>query len=73
MKIKKDTLLRVKHNRKGEFLGRAMEDFDTEKEEFYPIIVVQIKSVVGMNTEATFFPTCLQNGPEQWFVTNPME
>jgi hypothetical protein len=39
MEIKKGTLLNVKHSRKGRFLGIAREDFDTDKEEWYPINV----------------------------------
>ena len=37
MKIKKGTELRVNHCRKGKFIGEATEDFDTDKNEFYPI------------------------------------
>lgn len=48
MIIKKGTLLKVEHKRKGSFTGIAIEDFDTEKEEFYPIAVAQEKIVRGM-------------------------
>jgi len=50
MKIKKGTILIVKHSRKGEFFGRALKDFDTEADEFYPIAVAQVKPVIGINT-----------------------
>lgn len=39
MLIKKGTLLVIKHSRKGTFEGIAKEDFDTEIDEFYPIIL----------------------------------
>lgn len=40
MIIKKGTKLRVEHQRKGQFYGEAYEDFDTEKDEWYPIRAV---------------------------------
>ena len=49
MKIKKDSLLDVNHSRKGQFVGIATEDFDTEKDEFYPIRIA--KRSEGGNTE----------------------
>lgn len=51
MKIAKGTLLQVQHSRKGGFMGIALRDFDTKKEEFYPIAVAQRESVQGLNTE----------------------
>jgi hypothetical protein len=51
MKIKKDTILKINHTRKGLFYASAMRDFDTEKEEFYPVRVAQNKTVKGMNTD----------------------
>ena len=51
MKIKKGTILLVKHSRKGEFFGKALKDFDTEVDEFYPIAVAQEKKIEGLNTE----------------------
>ena len=51
MKIKKGTSLKISHTRKGQFYGIAYEDFDTTKEEFYPIKVAQIKAIQGANTE----------------------
>ena len=49
MKIKKGTLLDVKHSRSGNWRGIATEDFDTDVEEFYPIALAQKKEIVGMN------------------------
>ena len=46
MIIKKGTNLIVKDRRKGTFKGIAKEDFDTEKDEFYPVITKQC--VYGM-------------------------
>lgn len=37
MKIKKGELLEIIHTRKGNFKAVATRDFDTEKEEFYPV------------------------------------
>lgn len=48
MKVKKDQLLLVSHQRKGSFKGIAMRDFDTEEETFYPISVAE-KTVVGLS------------------------
>ena len=39
MKIIKGTILKVYHKKKGVFCGKAKRDFDTDKEEFYPIIL----------------------------------
>ena len=50
MKIKKGTLLQVNHSRSGNWKGIATKDFDTEKEEFYPIALAQEKEVHGLNT-----------------------
>jgi len=41
MKIKKGQMLLVTHSRKGTFKGIAQEDFDTKKEECYPVCVVE--------------------------------
>jgi len=41
MKIKKGELLEINHTRKGVFKGVATEDFDTEKNEFYPIVLAE--------------------------------
>lgn len=49
MFIKKGTKIVVKHSRSGMWNGVAWKDFDTEKEEFYPIELDQEESVYGMN------------------------
>lgn len=49
MIVKKGTLLKVNHERKGIFTGIAQKDFDTKKVEFLPIAVAQKKVVDGMN------------------------
>jgi hypothetical protein len=41
MKIKKGTKVFVNHSRKSSFHGIAKEDFDTEKDEWYPIIALE--------------------------------
>ena len=53
MEIKKGTLLTITHSRKGEFLGMASEDFDSDKEKFYPIRVAikNKEGVKGLNNE----------------------
>lgn len=47
MIIAKDTILEVRHNRSGRFIGIAKEDFDTE-DEWYPIAVHQDELVNGL-------------------------
>lgn len=47
MFIKKGTKLKVVHNRKGTFTGIALEDFDSEKEEWYPIATVEFVGSVN--------------------------
>jgi len=39
VEIKKGQIVEVRHTRKGTFTGKATRDFDTEKEEWYPIAV----------------------------------
>jgi len=48
MNIKKDTILKIKHSRKGTFIGKAIKDFNTN-DEWYPI-VVEDEEVKGINT-----------------------
>lgn len=73
MIIKKGTGITVKHSRTGVFDGVAKRDFDTETEEFYPIVAAQI--VFGMVT--TWLPgeevpcrntlcTLIPHEPEQY-------
>lgn len=50
MFILKGTLLSVNHLRKGKFIGYAKEDFDSEKEVFYPILLAG-KIVRGLNND----------------------
>lgn len=50
MKIKKDTMLEVNHSRSGRWIGIATEDFDTEKDEWYPLVLAQETTVHGLNT-----------------------
>lgn len=51
----KNTLLEVKHNRKGTFVAIATRDFTPEDETFYPLALAQktdgdrISAVVGLN------------------------
>jgi len=39
MKVKKGTKLLINHTRKGRFIAIATKNFDTIKDEFYPIVV----------------------------------
>lgn len=41
MKVKKGDLLEISHSRKGTFRVVALEDFDTEDEDFYPVAAAQ--------------------------------
>lgn len=50
MLIQKGTLLVINHSRKGTFEGIAKEDFDTELDEFYPIILAS-EYVGGMSED----------------------
>ena len=50
MKIKKNTKLKVFHQRHGIFYGKAIKDFDTDLEEFYPIELDQLM-LCGLNTD----------------------
>lgn len=49
MDIKKETKLKIYHKRHGVFLGIAERDFNTEKDEFYPITLDQ-EDLYGANT-----------------------
>jgi hypothetical protein len=50
MKFKKGEMVLVKHSRKGNFKGIVIEDFDTEKDEWYNIKVAKDQEVIGINT-----------------------
>lgn len=47
MKIAKDEIVEVLHNRKGRFTAIALEDFDTDESEWFPLAVVE-RAVHGM-------------------------
>jgi len=49
MKIKKGTLVKVKHSRTGNWTGKAYEDFDTE-DEWYALTLESPDRVDGLNT-----------------------
>lgn len=51
MFIKAGTRLMVSHKRKGRFEGKAARDFDTETEEFYPIITLERLSGMSQDWE----------------------
>ncbi|MCP6727382.1 MAG: hypothetical protein KJI69_05235 [Patescibacteria group bacterium] len=50
MKIKKGTILDVNHSRSGKWRGIATKDFDTVKDEWYPLALYQETTVHGLNT-----------------------
>ena len=49
MIIKKDTIVQVKSSRKGDYKAIALADFDTEKDEWYPVALAEAKAIVGMS------------------------
>jgi hypothetical protein len=49
MKIKKGTLVQVNHSRSGNWKALATKDFDTKKDEWYPLQLVD-EEVNGMST-----------------------
>lgn len=49
MEIKKNSIVWVNHSRKGKFIAKAIQDFNTEKDEWYPLKLVTAK-VEGLNT-----------------------
>ena len=51
MKIFKGTILKIRHQRNGEFFGMATKDFDSEMEKFYPIQSAQLTTVKGVTNE----------------------
>jgi hypothetical protein len=40
MIIKKNTKLKIEHQRKGNFTGRLLKDFDTEKDEWVTVLAL---------------------------------
>lgn len=49
MILKKNEIVNVKHKRLGDFTGIVARDFDTDKEEFYPINLAQDDPVYGIS------------------------
>lgn len=49
MKIEKGTVVLVSDRRKGKFRAKAQEVFDTETDEFYPLVTLDYVS--GMSTD----------------------
>lgn len=47
MLIKKGTKVKVEHARKGKFIAIAKKDFNTDKEQFYPLVLVEGETVEG--------------------------
>ena len=41
MKVMKNSLLQIEHSRKGSFLALALQDFDTDELEFFPVAVAE--------------------------------
>ena len=48
MKVKKRTLLQVNHSRSGKWKAKAYKDFDTEKDEWYPLVLVEGEVAQGL-------------------------
>lgn len=48
--FKKGQRVNVNHSRSGKWVGIVTRDFDTEKEEWYPINLDQDRDVIGANT-----------------------
>ena len=51
MHIKKDTILKINHIRKGQFTAIAERDFDTETTEWYPIVAAELVTGRSQNWE----------------------
>jgi hypothetical protein len=51
MLIKKGTIIKVRHNRKGTFLAIVTTDFDTENIDFYPIKLTKNEYVKGSSED----------------------
>ena len=48
MEVQKGDLLNIRHSRKGFFKAVATQAFDTDEEEFYPIVLAPDQYVKGM-------------------------
>lgn len=57
MQIQKGDLLNIQHTRKGFFKAVATRDFDTDEEEFYPVVVAPSTYVRGVSSNI-FPPGC---------------
>lgn len=51
MKIQEGDLLNIQHSRKGFFKAIATQDFDTDEEEWYPIVLAPDQYVKGMASD----------------------
>lgn len=55
MIIKKNTKLKVEHDRKGNFTGRLLKDFNTEKDEWVAVQVITSDShLAEVGEDVTF-------------------
>jgi hypothetical protein len=55
MKIQKGQLIKVHDCRKGNYIGIASADFDTEADDFYPVNLAQDKPVNGLQGRPKWF------------------
>ena len=51
MKVQKGDLLNIQHGRKGLFKAVATEDFDTEEDKWYPVVLAPDQYVRGMSSD----------------------
>ena len=51
MQIQKGDLLNIQHRRKGFFKAIATRDFDTDEEEFYPVVLAPDQYVKGISLD----------------------
>lgn len=56
MKIQKGQLVKVHDCHKGNYIGIARSDFDTEADDWYPVTLAQDKPVCGLQGRAKWFP-----------------
>ena len=49
MLVKQGQLIKVTHTRKGTFEVVAAKDFDTEKEEWYPVAIAYGETIEGLS------------------------
>jgi len=48
MQILKNTTVKIIHKRKGEFIAKAIDNFDTDTTEWYPVALAQDVPLIGM-------------------------